>query len=317
MPGVKIIATAHYVPPRIVTNDEISTWVDTSDEWIEKRTGIKQRHISEGENTSDLCTKVAKSLLKKTGLVADDIDLILVTTVTPDYLSPSVSCLVAEAIGGDTAVAMDINGACTGFVYGFSVAQKYLAAGYGRVMLIGGDVLTKYTDWTDRNTCILFGDGAGGVILTASDETYAEKLHSRGARPITLSHQPVINPFCQNKHEMDYIKMDGREVFKFAVKSVSENIEELLEKANLTLDDIDCIVPHQANGRIIEGIAKKLKVDLSKFYVNTQNYGNTSSASIPIALDEIVNGNLIARGSKIILSGFGAGLTWGSILLEL
>ena len=319
MLGVKIHAVAHYVPPRVVTNEEIGTWVDTSDEWIVQRTGISQRHMSTGENTSDFCVKVAEDLLKKSGLTPDDIDLILVTTVTPDYLSPSVSCMVLGAIGANNAFAMDINAACTGFVYGLSVAQKYLVSGQCRhIMLIGAELLTKYVDWTDRNTCILFGDGAGGMILSGdSNKLYIEKLHSRGAMPITLSHQKVVNPFCASDREMDYLKVDGREVFEFAVKSVSENIGELLITAGMTMADVKYIVPHQANRRIVEGIGKKLKVDISKFYINIQKYGNTSSASIPIALSEMTEDGLVGEGDKIILSGFGGGLTWGSVLIEL
>jgi len=309
MQGIKIHAFAHYVPTKVVTNDEISTWVETSDEWIFQRTGISQRHMSNGENTSDLCAKAAKILLKKTKMTANDIDLILVATVTPDYLSPSVACIVQGAIGAGNAFAMDINAACTGFVYGLSVAHKYLANGQCRnVMLLGADVLTKHTDWTDRNTCILFGDGAGGVILSAaSDKTYAEKLHSRGAMPIVMSHQPVVNPLFSEEKKVTHIQVDGREVFEFAAKSVSENINELLQHAGATLDNVKYIIPHQANGRIVECISKKLKADISKFFVNIQKYGNTSSASIPIALSEMVTGGLINTGDKIILSGFGGG----------
>lgn len=318
MQGINIRAVAHYVPPQIVTNDQISTWVETSDEWIFQRTGISQRHMSNGENTSDLCIKTAEILLQKTKLTPDDIDLILVTTVTPDYLSPSVACIVQGAIGAGNAFAMDINAACTGFVYGLSVAHKYLMSGQCRnVMLLGADVLTKHTDWTDRNTCILFGDGAGGVILSAaSDKFYAEKLHSRGAMPIVMSHQPVVNPLFSEENKAKHIQVDGREVFEFAVKSVSENIDELLQHAGVTLDQVKYIIPHQANGRIVECISKKLKVDISKLFVNIHKYGNTSSASIPIALSEMVTDGLIGAGDKIILSGFGGGLTWGSVLIQ-
>ena len=318
MPGVKIRAAAHYAPPKIVTNDEISTWVDTSDEWIMQRTGISQRHMSQGQNTSDLSIKVATQLLEKTGLSPETIDLILVATVTPDYLSPSVSCMVQGAIGATNAIAMDVNGACTGFVYGLSVAHKYLASGACRhVMLIGAEVLSKYVDWTDRNTCILFGDGAGGVVLSAGDNFYGEKLHARGAMPITMAYQPVVNPFCpgEKNAEASHLRVDGREVFEFAVKSVSENIDELLAATGLTLDDIRYIIPHQANRRIVEGISKKLKAGMSKFFVNIQNYGNTSSASIPIALSEMMAAGLVDAGDKIIMSGFGGGLTWGSVLM--
>jgi 3-oxoacyl-[acyl-carrier-protein] synthase-3 len=304
----------------VVTNEEISTWVDTTDEWIAKRTGIRARHISEGENTSDLCVHVARKLLDNAGLCPKDIDLLLIATVTPDYLSPSVACIVQKAVGAANALAFDINAACTGFVYGFSAAQKYLLSGqYGNVMVIGAEVLSKYVDWTDRNTCVLFGDGAGGMILTVNENsgTYFEKLHTRGAMPITVSRQEVVNPFCKGLWEMDYIKVDGREVFEFAVKSVSENIGEVLEAAGLTLEDIRYVIPHQANGRIIEGIAKKLRADISKFYINIEKFGNTSSASIPIAFDEMMAGGLLRKGDKVIFAGFGGGLTWGCILIEL
>ncbi|MCL2573430.1 MAG: ketoacyl-ACP synthase III [Defluviitaleaceae bacterium] len=320
MRSVKILAHAHYVPPRVLTNDEISTWVDTSDEWITKRTGINSRHISEGENTSDLCVNVAQKLISQAGLNPQDIDLLLVATVTPDYLSPSVACIVQSAIGATNALAFDINAACTGFVYGFSTAQKFLVSGgYRNIMVIGAEVLSKYTDWTDRNTCVLFGDGAGGMILSLADDdrAYAEKLHARGAMPITVSHQRVVNPFVEGSRELDHIKVDGREVFEFAVKSVSDNIKEVLDIAGLSTDDIKYIIPHQANGRIIEGISKKLKLDIGKFYINIEKYGNTSSASIPIAFDEMMIKGLLKSGDKVIFSGFGGGLTWGSILIEL
>lgn len=319
--GVNIEATARYVPPKVLTNDEVSRLVDTSDEWITKRTGIKRRHISLGENASDLGAKAAQQLLEKSGLKAQDLDLILVSTVTPDFLCPSVACIIQEAIGAANAFAMDINAACSGFIFGFSVAQKYLASGQVKnVMLIGSEILTKYTDWTDRKSCVLFGDGAGGVILTAKPEGfYYEKIHSRGNKVITMAYQPVNNPFCQGRggEGMDFIKLDGREVFEFAVKSASENIEEVLGLAGIGLDDINHIIPHQANARIIEGIAKKMKVDLGRFYINIENYGNTSAASIPMALDEILEKGIAAKGDKVLLVGFGGGLTWGSILLEL
>jgi len=320
MKDVKILAHAHYVPPRVVTNDEISTWVDTTDEWIMKRTGIGSRHISEGENTSDLCIHVAHKLLAQSKISPRDIDLLLVTTVTPDYLSPSVACIVQGALGAENALAFDINAACTGFVYGFSAAHKYLLSGqYRNVMLIGAEVLSKYVDWTDRNTCVLFGDGAGGMILSTSNNggVYAEKLHTRGAMPITVSHQRVVNPFCEESREMDFMKVDGREVFDFAVKRVSENIDEVLTATGLAIEEIKYIIPHQANWRIIEGIAKKLRADISKFYINIEKFGNTSSASIPIAFDEIMTKGLLKSGDKVIFAGFGGGLTWGCILLEL
>jgi len=318
MAGIEIRAAAHYVPEKVLNNHEISAWVDTSDEWIEKRTGIKERHISTGENTSDMATSVAKDLLEKANLDPSLVDLVLVTTVTGDYNSPSCACIVQKAIGAENAAAFDINAACSGFVYGLSVAQKYLLSGlYKNVLLIGSEVLSKFVDWTDRATSILFGDGAGGVLLSSNkDKTFFEKLRSRGDKAITFGRQGVVNPFVEDERDFGYIKVDGREVFDFAVKSVSENISELLEESNVAFEDVDYIIPHQANGRIVEAIAKKLKIDLSKFYMNIEKFGNTSAASIPIALSEMFAKNKIKKGQKIVLAGFGGGLTWGSILLE-
>jgi 3-oxoacyl-[acyl-carrier-protein] synthase-3 len=320
MIGVGIRAMAHYVPQGVLDNEQISTLVDTSDDWITKRTGISARHISTGENTSDLAVAVAQELLKNAGLDPADVDLILVATVTGDYLTPSVACLVQAAIGAENAAAFDINAACTGFVYGLSVAHKFLLSEqYKNILLIGSEVLSKFTDYDDRATCILFGDGAGGMVLSARPGgLYSEKLHARGDKEaINFGYQPVINPFAKGERNFDFIHVDGREVFDFAVKSVTKNIEELLAQTDMALEDIDYIIPHQANGRIIEAIAKKLKTDLSKFYTNIDRYGNTSSASIPIALSEMSEQGTLKPGKKIILAGFGGGLTWGCILLEI
>lgn len=318
MNGVEIRAVAHYVPPRVLTNDEISAWVDTSDEWITERTGIKARHISDGENTSDLAVQVAKKLLENAKMSPADVDLVLVATTTGDYNSPTVSCIVQEAVGATNAAALDVNAACTGFVYGVSVAHKFLLSGqYKNVMLIGTEVLSKYVDWTDRGTCILFGDGAGGAILSAgAAKVYGEMLHARGDKAITVNHQEVENPFSGKKRTLGQIAVDGQEVFKFAVKSVAENIAALMEQMKMSLDEVDYIIPHQANQRIIDGIAKKLKLDLSKFYMNIERFGNTSAASIPIALSEMFKKGILKKGNKVILAGFGGGLTWGSILVE-
>lgn len=324
MVGINISGWASYVPKQVLTNDELSKWVDTSDEWIAKRTGISKRHISSGENASDMAIQVAQQLLKKTGLLADNIDLIIVSTITPDFLCPSVACIVQDAIGATTAAAFDINAACTGYVYGFSTAHKFLQSGmYKNVMLIGAEILSKYTDYSDRATCILFGDAAAGMLLQSDNKKrlYAESLRAKGGLAITTFKQEVFNPFSDNgkgdMREMDYIKVEGREVFDFAVKNVSENISSLLADNELDVNDIDYIIPHQANRRIIEGIAKKLGADINKFYINIENYGNTSSASIPLAFCEMADTKKIKSGSKIVLSGFGGGLTWGSVLLEL
>jgi len=322
MTGVKIRACAHYVPSAVLDNHKISTWVDTTDEWIVKRTGVSERRISEGENTSDLCIQVAKQILEASGTAPEDIDMVLVATFTPDYGTPSVACLVQAEIGATNAFAFDLSAACSGFVYGVSVAQKFLLTKqYKNVLVIGADVLSKVTDWSDRGSSILFGDGAGGVLLSADEEGFfAERLRSRGDRVINGGFAEVVNPFSQRERwEYDFLKLDGQEVFNFAVKEASANISEILEQTGMTIDDIDFIVPHQANSRIIEGIAKKLKTSLEKFYVNIQRYGNTSAASIPIALSEMFKEGKLKQGSgkKVILVGFGGGLTWGSVLLSI
>lgn len=322
MTGVKIRAAAHYVPSTVLDNHQISTWVDTTDEWIVKRTGVSERRISEGENTSDLCVQVGKQLLEASGMDPQEIDMVLVATFTPDYGTPSVACLVQTELGATNAFAFDLSAACSGFVFAISVAQKYLLTKqYKNVLVIGADVLSKVTDWSDRGSCILFGDGAGGVLLCADENGFfAEKLHSRGDKVITGGFTGVTNPLTgQKRGDYDFLKLDGREVFEFAVKEASANINEILKKTGMSIDDIDHIIPHQANGRIIEAIAKKLKTSLEKFYVNIQKYGNTSAASIPIALSEMFKDGTLKQGTgkKVILVGFGGGLTWGSVLLSI
>lgn len=311
MNKIKIIATAKCTPDNVVTNDDLSLLVDTSDEWIFSRTGIKQRFICKGENTSDLCTNVVNQLLERSGLSPLDIDLIIVATMTPDYLTPTTACLVQKNVGATNAFCFDVNSACSGFVYAFSVAEKFIISGkYERVIVVGADVLSKIIDWTDRATCVLFGDGAGGVLLTGSETggILAEDLYSDGAK------SDVLTANYENS-----IQMDGRKVFDFATREVPKSILSVLEKSNTSLDEIKYIVAHQANIRIIEGVAKKLKLDMSKFYINIQTYGNTTAATIPIALDEMLEKGLITLGSgeKIIITGFGGGLTMGSILIQI
>lgn len=313
MSKMKIRAAAKYVPRYVVTNDDISVFVDTSDEWIFSRTGIKQRFISKDEDTSELSVQVAVQLLEKSGLSPLDIDLIIVATITPDYLTPSVSCLVQGRIGAKNALAFDVNAACSGFVYAFSVAEKFIASGkYNRVMLIGADVLSKVFDWEDRTTCVLFGDGAGGVLLESSDTggILAEDLHSDGSNALAIT--------AEYFNEIS-LKMDGRKIYDFATREAPKNIMSVLEKSGTAMDEVKYIIAHQANKRIIDAVAKKLKLDISKFYINIETYGNTTAATIPIAIAEMAEKGLITFGSgeKIIITGFGSGLTWGSILIQI
>ena len=318
----KIKAVGAYVPEYTVTNDDLSKIVDTNDEWISSRSGIRRRHFSKGENTSDLAAKAAEIILKKAGVNAEDVELIVVASVSPDYATPSVSCLVQSKIGAVNAVAFDIGAACSGFVFGLSVADKFIKSGvYKNALVIGSEVLSKYLDFEDRGTCVLFGDGAGGAFLERSEEggILAEDMGSDGARGLSLTSgfRNVVNPYCEGERFIhSFIEMDGREIFDFATRTVPKSVEALIEKAGISVDDIDIVVPHQANARIVQIVARKLKIPMEKFYLNMEEYGNTSSASIPIALNEMDNKGLIKKGDTVLITGFGAGLTWGSMLIK-
>ena len=320
----KISAFAHYAPESVLTNDDLSNIVDTSDEWIKPRTGISSRHISSGENTSDICTKIAESLLEKSGLDPLDIDLIIVGTISPDYASPSVACLVQGNIGADNAFAYDLSAACSGFVYALSTADKFIKSGqYKNIMVIGAEVMSKLIDWRDRSTCVLFGDGGGGVILTPQENPggiICEELKAKGKDGLSLTvNQRQAENTCYKPNEKDnrYLYMDGKMIFNFATKVVPSSISNILDMANITIDDVKYIVPHQANSRIIDIIARKLKCSIDKFYININSYGNTSAGSIPIALSEMADKGLLEKGDKVIITGFGGGLTWGSMLIEI
>ncbi|MCA9765773.1 MAG: ketoacyl-ACP synthase III [Carnobacterium sp.] len=323
----KIINTGSYVPNKIVSNKDLETIMDTSDEWIKTRTGIENRRISETENTSVLCGKAALDILEKSTITADKVDLIIVATMSPDYLSPSTACLVQDYIGASKSMAFDVSAACSGFIYALSVAEKMLSSGkFHYALVLGGEVMSKIVDWDDRGTAVLFGDGAGGVLLesTSSQGSFiAEDIHSDGSRGLALTTGalPVSNPYSQNeKNSSDiHLKMEGRAIFDFAIRSVPNSIKAVVETAGIDLSDIERIIPHQANSRIIQAIAKKLKRPFEQFALNISDYGNTSAASIPILLDELVSsGDLVlGTGKKIILTGFGGGLTWGSILIRI
>lgn len=324
MQNCRITAAASYAPQQVITNNDLAARMETSDEWISSRTGIRQRHISSGENTSDLCAEVMNQLLEKSGNNAEDIDLLIVATYTPDYLTPSTACIVQKKCDIKNAFCFDINAACSGFVYALSVAHKYIASGmYKRAAVIGGEICSKSVDWNDRATCVLFGDGAGGVILEASEQQgyLAEELRSDGNNfeGLTGVCIPPSNLFNGIKREFDYIRMDGRAIYDFAVHKVPESIRALTGKAGITPADLDLFVPHQANGRFFPVFAKKLGMDSSKIFKNIDKYGNTSAASVPIALADALEQGIISLGSgqKVALCGFGSGLTWGSILLSL
>lgn len=322
MYNVKVIGTGRYTPQNIVTNEDISKFVDTNDKWIRERTGIEKRRISQGENTSDIAVKAAKEALKKSGLKPEELDLVIISTCTPDSFVPSTACILQDKLGAVNATCFDISAACTGFIYGMGIASQFIKTGQSKnVLVIGAEVLSKILNWEDRNTCILFGDGAGAAVLQRSEEVglIAQYTGSdgRGRNFLNCSTGDVINPYTNvEEYSRKTLTMEGREVFKFAVKIMIECVKKVLENTQYSIEDIDYIVPHQANMRIIDFTAKKLKIPKSKFYINLQNYGNTSGASIPIALDEMNEKGMLKKGDKIILVGFGGGLTFGSHLIQ-
>ncbi|MDF7639539.1 ketoacyl-ACP synthase III [Lactobacillus sp. ESL0791] len=319
--GLKIMQTAHYVPSKVVTNDDLAAMMDTSDEWISSRTGIKQRHVVRDEQTSDLAAKVAEKLLAKSGHEAEDIDFIIVATMSPDYLTPATAAIVQGKIGAKKAWAFDVNAACSGFIYALALADKLLAGKYRLGLVIGAEVLSKLVDWQERSTAVLFGDGAGGVLVEAKDKSsiVAEDLATFGqdGGTLTAGYQPLESAFAQDqvdKHR-HFFEMDGRAVYRFATHEVPNSLTRVLAKADWSLDDVSWFILHQANGRIISAIAQHLGQDESKFLNNVAKFGNTSAASIPILLDEAVSSGQIKSGEKLLLSGFGGGLTAGSLAI--
>ena len=325
MSGTRIVCAGRKLPEFAVTNEDLTSLVDTSDEWIHTRSGIKTRFISRGETVSDLSSDVLRQLLSKSGDAPGDIEFLVLATLTAEYATPQSSALILGEVNAKNAFAIDINGACTGFVYALSIADKMIRSGvYKNAVVISADTLSKVVDWSDRTTCVLFGDGAGGVLLEAveggSSCILAEDLHTDGQDALLLrgGRTPINNPWNEDKGPTEpYIVMDGHAVYDFTIREVPKSAQSVLDKAGLTVDDVKYIIPHQANARIIEKIAKKLKADISKFYISISRYGNTSSSSIPIALSEMFEQGLLEKGDKVILAGFGAGFTWGCLLVEI
>ncbi len=320
-----IIATGSYMPETIVTNADLEKLVDTNEEWIISRTGIEQRRISdENTATSDIATKAAQNALSKAGLKAEDIDLIMVATVTPDMAFPSTACIVQKNLGAVNAAAFDLEAACSGFIYGITIAEQFIKTGfYKNILVIGAETLSKITDYTDRNTCVLFGDGAGAAIISEVEAGYGILSTYIGARgedgnlliqPAGGSRLPASQKTLDERQH--FIKMDGSEVFKFAIKIMGEAAEKALASCGLTKEDIDYLIPHQANTRIIESATKRLKISPEKVYVNVNKYGNMSAASIAVALDEASDKGMLKDGDVVVLVGFGGGLTWGATVLK-
>lgn len=303
----KICGTGSYVPSEYLDNDDLSQMVDTSDEWIRERTGIVKRHIAKEETTVSMAAKAAKKALESAGVQPEEIDLLLVSTISSNVILPCTACEVQKEIHAVHATCFDLNAACTGFLFAYNTAQAYIANGMSKnALVIGAESLSNLVDWEDRGTCILFGDGAGAAVLRAeSGEMYAAVTHSDGEKGDALT--------CDMGA---FMKMDGQEVFKFAVRQVPAGISEVLQKNGLSVDDIDYFILHQANRRIVEAVAKRMKVEIEKFPMNLQEYGNTSSASIPLLLDELNRQGKLKKGQKLIFAGFGAGLSWGASILE-
>jgi 3-oxoacyl-[acyl-carrier-protein] synthase-3 len=316
----KVVGVGSCVPPKIVTNEDLAKTVETSDEWIRSRTGITERRISdEGTATSDLALIAAERALASAKIPAEELDLIIVGTTSPDYLFPSVACLLQDKLQAKKAAAFDVSAACSGFDYALTVASSFIENGtYKNILVVGADTLTKYLNWQDRGTCVLFGDGAGAVVLVPSKDDsgiLANWLKAEGhlGRHLIMPGGGSRDPGQKNGR---FITMDGKEVFKFAVRVLEESICEALKIARLKIEDIDLLIPHQANVRIIDHVTKKMGLPKEKVYVNLHRYGNTSAASIPLALDEALADGKIKKGDIIVLSGFGAGLTCGANVIK-
>ncbi|MCY7312683.1 MAG: ketoacyl-ACP synthase III [Pseudoxanthomonas sp.] len=318
----RIAGTGSYLPDKLLTNDDLAKQVDTSDEWIRSRTGIRQRHIAaEGQTTGDLGYEAALKAMEAAGVSAADLDMIVVGTTTPDLIFPSTACLIQARLGANGCAAMDVNAACSGFVYALSVADKFIRCGDARtVLVIGAETLSRIVDWTERTTCVLFGDGAGAVVLKADSETgiLSTHLHADGGKKELLWNPVGVSVGFQADQPNGgaRIKMKGNDVFKYAVKALDSVVDETLEANGLTQQDLDWLIPHQANLRIIEATAKRLGMPMERVVVTVDRHGNTSAASVPLALDEAVRSGRVQRGQLLLFEAFGGGFTWGSALLR-
>jgi len=324
--GVKIVSTGSYVPEKVLTNFDLEKMVETSDEWISTRTGIKERRIiDKNQTTSDLAYSAAIKAIEKAKITVDDIDMIIVATISPDAPMPSTACYVQKKLKAYNAVAFDISAACSGFIYGTTIAKGFITSGlYKRVLLVGVEALSRVTDWTDRNTCVLFGDGAGAMIFEASEtenDIVSTYLGTNGDHTDIL-HIPAGGatvPTSEGtvKQKLHYVKMIGKEVFKVAVSKMALSVNKAQELVGLSDKDISLYIPHQANLRIIEAVAKKAGITKEKVYVNVHKYGNMSAATTIVALDEALQEGRVKKGDLVELVAFGAGLTWGACILKI
>ncbi|MCK5761513.1 MAG: ketoacyl-ACP synthase III [Candidatus Izimaplasma sp.] len=318
----KIIGTGSYVPSKMMTNEDLKEFVDTNDEWIYTRTGIKERHIVTNEGTVDLAEKASIIAIEDAGIDKSEIDIVLVATVTPDNYFPGVSQLLQARLGLNEIMAFDVNAACSGFIYVLNIADKMIKSGaYKTALIIGAETLTRLTDWRDRNTCVLFGDAAGAMIVTKSDTNNIKDVicGSRGDVDdlLTCKNVGIKDPAINAVSIQDHIHMKGSEVFKFATRILPKTVNDLLKRNNMGLEDLDSMVAHQANERIIKKAAKDLKFPMEKMFQNISHYGNTSAASVPLAIDQAIKSRFLKKGDKFITVAFGGGLTWGGALIEL
>ncbi len=317
----RIAGTGSYLPEKVLTNADLEKMVETSDEWIQTRTGIRERHIAaDGQTTSDLGCQAALRALEAAGIDASQLDMIVVGTTTPDLIFPSTACLIQAKLGATGCPAFDVNAACSGFVFALSVADKFIRSGDARhVLVIGAETLTRIVDWNDRTTCVLFGDGAGAVVLKADEETgiLSTHLHSDGSKKELLWNPVGVSAgFGDSENGRGAILMKGNDVFKYAVKALDSVVDETLHANGLDKADLDWLIPHQANLRIIEATAKRLEMSMDQVVVTVDKHGNTSSASVPMALDHAVRSGRVERGQLLLLEAFGGGFTWGSALLR-
>lgn len=315
--SIKVLGTGFYVPEKIVTNDDLSNLVETNDEWITQRVGVKERRISETETAADFAINAAKKALQSANVSGDEIDLIIAATISSESLCPTVAGSVQSAIGANCP-AFDINSACSGFLFALDTAVSYIMRGNLRnVLVIGSERLSKIVDWKDRSTCVIFGDGAGAIIVSPGDGYLSSRLYTNGGNEvIEIPSFSGSSPFYKGEEKHPYIFMDGQETFKFAVNRIVDDIKYVTEKAEMTLEEIDYIIPHQANIRIIEYASKRLKVPKEKFFVNIDKYGNTSSASVPMALSQLYESGNLKRGDKIVLCAFGGGLSSAACVIK-
>lgn len=315
----RIIGTGSALPALLVSNRELEKIVDTTDEWIRSRTGIESRHIAVEETTTSMAIEAAKKALQDAKASPEELDLIIVGTISPDHYFPSTACEIQSALGAVNATAFDISAACAGFLFGLGIADAYMKAGTVRTALVvGTETLSKMMDWNDRSTCVLFGDGAGAAVVRSDESGIISMVQgSDGARggALTCEGRRVNNPYKENHTSLDYTKMNGQEVYKFAVKTVPKSIQEALLKANVKTDEVKYFLLHQANLRIIEAVAKRLGQSIEKFPTNLQECGNISAGSVPVLLDYVNREGMLQKGDTIVLAGFGAGLTWGATVL--